>query len=279
MAKKILTILIACFAFAAFAQLTDYTKKDDSGVALWNYNDGVFTFNSTYVWTDFAARIDYKKSGSASRSDMKLEDLVEFGYYKINGSGEAGAAQVMFQRNEAGEMVTKNSVILNGGDKIGIYAKIQTSTDGHYEQVEYGHYNKKGKWIVDGYNWKYVDGETTTKTYTTTANAIEGAEKVVNNVDHDSVGKDTQYFCLFIDRFNLQDHFEYYLAHIVTGDNYNEFISDVIDQNTDPNGNPITVITDGDGNPVKTSGQPLPGLMVSLAIGAAAVGGLKRKKH
>ena len=283
--KKILPVLILVVTVAsALAQTLNYTKKDENKNTLWSYNDGVFTFNSTYVWTDFAARIDYKASGSAAKSSVKMTDLVEFGYYKIE-NGQAGEAVTMFQRDETGEMAVKNSVIFNGGDKIGIYAKIQSTetAKGHYEVTVDGKtYTSDKQEIKVGkkrYTGTWVPGETTTstKTWTTTANAIDGAYKNTNNVDHDSLGEETQYFCLFLQDFRIRDHFEYYLAHVVTGDNYDDFISDVIAQNTDEHGNPISNITDSNGKPV-TTGQPLPGLLLTLACGGAATGLCTRKR-
>ena len=284
--------LMACLV-AAFAQSpkTDYTKEGADGTALWSFDNGVFTFNSTYVWTDFAARIDYKASGSAAKSSVKMTDLVEFGYYKIV-DGQAGDAVTMFKLNATtGEMEVKNSVIFNGGDKIGIYAKIN-NTNGHWEYRKHQKiytsdskdgYMKDGKWVTyhqwDGVEQKWVPESSNNglATWTTTPNAIEGALTNTNNVDHDSIGKETQYFCLFLQDFKIRDHFEYYLAHVVTGDNYDDFISDVITQNTDEHGNPISNITDSDGKPV-TTGQPLPGLFLTLACGGAATGLCTRKR-
>lgn len=264
--KRTIFIFILLAGLAAFAQTLHYTKTEN-GNTLWSYDDGVFTFNSAYVWTDFAARIDYKASGSAARSDVKMSDLVEFGYYLIE-DGKAGQAMPLFVSGEEG---IRNSAIFNDGDKIGIYAKIQSTTDGGWERQEVGHYNKKGKWIIDGYEWVKVPGETKTETWTTTANAIEGARKNANNVDHDSLHEETQYFCLFLDHFSLKDHFEYYMAGMVAGDDYNQFISDVIDQNIGADGKPITVITDGGtGEPI-TTGQPLPGVLASVMIGSSVL--------
>lgn len=274
--KYILPLLMAA-AMTLAAQTLHYTKTDGNGNTLWSYDDGVFTFSSAYVWTDFAARIDYKQSGSASRSNVQMADLVEFGYYKID-NGVAGQAMPMFAFGADGAMAIHNSAIFNGGDKIGIYAKIQSMTGDSWERREIGHYNKKGKWVVDGYEWVKVPGETVTKTWTTTANAIDGAYKNQNNVDHDSLGKETQYFCLFLDKFGFVDHFEYYLAGMVAGDDYNQFISDVIDQNTGADGKPSTVVVDGStGKPV-TTGQPLPGVLVSVALGGAAIAAFRRRR-
>ena len=240
--------LMACLV-AAFAQTKDYTKKDANGNALWSYNDGVFTFNSTYVWTDFAARID-DKAHNASGTPFTMADFLEFGYYKIE-NGQAGEAMTMFQRDAStGEMVVKNSVIFNGGDKIGIYAKLTANACGHYEvtvhgktytgpreQIKVGNKHYTGTWVPAA----STDGAIT---WTTTPNAIEGASTNVNNVDRDSIHDETQYFCLFLNEFTIKDHFEYYPKQIITGDNYDDFINDVIAQNTDEHGNPISNITD-----------------------------------
>jgi len=278
-------VLFAAASLALAAQIVSYTKTDAQGNKLWSYDDGVFAFNSAYVWTDFAARIDYKASGSAERSSVKMTDLVEFGYYRIE-DGAAGEAMPMFVRDETSEMAIRNSVIFNGGDRIGIYAKIQSTetTKGHYEVTVDGktYTSDKQEIKVNGkkYHGTWVPGETTTstKTWTTTANAIDGAYKNVNNVDHDSLHDETQYFCLFLDRFSLKDHFEYYMKGMVAGEDYDQFIVDVIDQNTGSDGQPITVITDGStGEPV-TTGQPLPGVMASVVLGGAAVAAFRRRR-
>ncbi len=258
----------------------------------WQFNNGVFEFTSQYIWTDLATRIDMKETSSIRRgySDLKDTDIVEFGYYKIGGDSQA---MLMFQRNDAGELTAKNSVIFEGGDKIGIYAKIQEEKKvTKYEHIWNGekYYSDSKNSFVDengirhnSHNGKKVTvTESSINTYTTTntnAAGLEGASVVTNNVDRDSRGEETQYFCLFTDGFGAVDHFEYYLAHVVTGDNYNDFIQDVIGQNTDENGNPISTIVDSNGQTVSVSGQPLPGLLVSLCIGGIATGvGVSKKR-
>ena len=269
--KRILPVFLFVASLLSALAGTYYPAKDGS----WTFNDGVFTFNANYVWTGFALRPDDKYS----HTSLDLNDLVEMGYYKIE-NGKAGAPMVMFQRGDTGEMAIKNSVILEKGDKIGVYAKIQSTTQDHYENEEVGHYNKKGKWVIDGYRKILIPGETIVTTWTTTANAIPGARTNTNNVDHDSLmaGSDPQYFCLFLDHsIGRVAHFEYYLSNVISGDNYDDFISEVIDANTGDDGEPITVITDITGEPV-TTGQPLPGLLLTLACGGAATGLCTRKR-
>ncbi|MBR6060340.1 MAG: hypothetical protein IKP58_19395 [Victivallales bacterium] len=269
-----------------------YERTDiDKG---WIYDNGTFEFTSAYVWTDLSTRLDPKASGSISLSKYNENDLVEFGYYKIGGDNSQ--AMVMYKLNEAGEVSIKNSVIFEDGDKIGIYAKInetQNLTTGHYvhtvnegtrwnpNYVDYesdskNYYYKDGQKVNNKNGGKWVaDTTTVTKTYKTTTDAVadlEGASVVINNVDHDSRGQETQYFCLFTDKFGAVDHFEYYMAGLINSNgNYDDFIDDVIEQN---GGN--TNITDSDGNAV--GGQPLPGLLLSMVIGGTAVAGIAKKR-
>ena len=274
--KRILPVFLFVASLLSALAGTYYPAKDGS----WTFNDGVFTFNANYVWTGFALRQDDKYS----HTSLDFNDLVEMGYYKIE-NGKAGAPMVMFQRDATGEMTIKNSVILEKGDKIGVYAKIQstTTTKAHYEKVVTGgHYNRWGYWVED-YDYVYLPETTTTTvtTWTTTANAIPGARTNTNNVDHDSLkaGSDPQYFCLFLDHsIGPVAHFEYYLSNVISGENYDDFISEVIDANTGDDGEPITVITDITGEPV-TTGQPLPGLLLTLACGGVATGLCTRKRR
>ena len=268
--KKILTtIILAAISICAFC-VTDYSPKDNA----WSYNDGVFTFNTQYFWTEFALREDKYTSSSS----IQLTDLIEMGFYKIE-NGTAGNPVVMFQRDGNGDMAVRNSVILNSGDQIGIYAKIKENVviPGHYAVVVDGevYTSSKSTNRVDGkkYNGTWVPGETNAvvTTYTTTKNAIPGAVKNTNNVDNTSLreGSNPQYFCLFLTNDpGPVDHFEYYLAHAVYGDDYDQFIDAVNGQNTGDDGEPITVIINPDGNP---HGQPLPETGTTMAVMAAFI--------
>ncbi len=261
----------------------------------WKFENGAFTFSSKYTWTDLGQQIDPKQSGSLANTKLDLKNITAFGYYKIE-NGVAGEKMMMFgNRDENGEFTVKNSVIFNDGDKIGIYAKInETKTVNLYE-----HTVNEGTWVhpnkvtyISESKDSYVnsDGETVqhrnqgkfyqqktvnvTTTYTTTDDGDNDTVTVINNVDRDSRGDEIQYFCLFLDGFSAVDHYEYYLKHIVTGDDWNDFIDDVNDQNTGG-----TTVTDSDGNPVtpSTGGQPLPGLLMTLAIGGTAIAGMKKR--
>ncbi len=292
--KKALTVLLvfACFTtvlagwsgWSGWGGIQPNTQYSGDG---WSFDNGTFTFSSQFIWTDFAARVDPKASGSLAATNLSLNDIVEFGYYKIE-NGVPGNTNVMFHRDSNGNFDITNSVIFNKGESIGIYAKIRESQEvGHYEysvksngkRVVYTsdsdkgyydnrgewHYSSKGKWVSDG-------EETVVNTYTTTEGAIEGASTVINNVDHDSIGQETQYFCLFLESFSAVDHFEYYLAHVITGDNYDN-INDFINEVVIPANEGGSTITDSNGNPVG-SGQPLPGLLLTLSFGGAIATGL-----
>ena len=105
-----------------------------------------------------------------------------------------------------------------------------------------GHLKQHG----NQYEW-ISDGET--YTYTSTQGAIDDAEGVVkyNAVDAE---EDPQYFSLFIDNnAQHQPHYQYAF-----------------------DGEP----SNGGGNP--SGGQPLPGLLMSLAIGGTALASMARKR-
>ncbi|MBR4900432.1 MAG: hypothetical protein IKZ46_05785 [Victivallales bacterium] len=260
-------------------QMLSYERVDAHGnnITGWKYENGTFEFTSDYIWTDFASRYDGQSSNYG--------DIVEFGYYKIVDGQPTATHAVM---TVDGTDVTNNSVIFEKGDTIGFYTKmgqeVQTTEIDHYEhKVGNKTYTSDSKdyYIDENKQKRRHNGtavyktETVTKTYTTTPGAIDGATVFINNVDTDSRGKDDQYFCLFKNQIDGQKHYEYFLAGAIKssdGQTYEEFIDQVIDQTgTDP-----STITNSDGGSI--TGQPVPGLLLSMVIGGTAVAFSKKRK-
>lgn len=268
-------------------QMLTYERKDkDTG---WKYSNGTFMFTSDYVWTDFASRQDVRNEPLAS--------IVEFGYYKIVD----GVPQEMHAISvNDGDTKIENSVIFQKDDTIGFYMKTketQTVETGHYEHTvttgkgrnkktetytsdSKDYYMKDGR-VVNNFNkgvWVVESSVAVdeTKTFTTTS-VSDDYETFVNNVDTDSRGLDNQYFCLFQEKIDGISHYEYFLSGVLSiGEHqtFEDFLEDVAKENDGK-----TTITNSDGE--SFSGQPLPGMMISLALGFGTimtVGRMRKKK-
>lgn len=292
------TLIIALVLFqtvACFAGIFDWMGGGSTGASYngdaYSFNDGVFTFKSDFVWTDFNTQIDGQHRFS---NDKSVDDIVEFGYYRVDSKGKAIADSTQALYRQDGTV--NNSVIFNKNDKIGIYMVLkETEVDaGHYEYVKYAWKGgaelkrQRTPFLVDlltGYETKeWVPTRTITveNTYTTTSNAIDGASTARNNVDPDSRNSDTgQYFCFFSD--DSSSHYEYYFSGLIgsqQGQNYDDFLREVNNEISGGTVIDITgqVIIDKEPEPT-TSGQPLPGLLITLGIaGAAVAGGRAAKK-
>ncbi|MBR4900802.1 MAG: hypothetical protein IKZ46_07665 [Victivallales bacterium] len=210
----------------------------------WKYKGGTFEFTSDYVWTDFNTKLDERNGNPGT--------IVEYGYYTTDADGRATSDLIPLISKDADGNTVEKSVVFEKDDKIGVYLKVDEG---------------KGK----------------TVTLTSSDSKIQGTSAASPNVDTQSRGKETQYFCLFDNRkantgIGNYSHFEYYFGGLLaseSGQSYEDFIEQVIE--TD-GGN--TNITDINGNPV-TTGQPLPGTMATLLIGSLCAAGLrkKNKKH
>lgn len=238
-----------------------YTTSDGSVT----YKDGVFTFNSNYVWTDFASRIDDQWAKNAG---LSVSDITEMGYYSINADGTTGDLTKLYSKDDD----QKSSAIFQKGDKIGIYMNIdkKTTTSGHYEKVKNG-------WKTS-YEW--VPGETTVEnnTYTTTQTDKDGAVKAGTTLDPDSKGAE-QYFCLFTNgTVSGSAHYEYYLEGMLSAtdeeslEDFTNRVKELIqEENLDVR------LPDSQGGYL--DGEPLPELLVTLGIGGTALAGfMKRRK-
>ena len=204
----------------------------------WKYEGGTFEFTADYVWTDFDTRLD-ERAGTPGT-------IIEYGYYTIGADGQVGDPIALWSKDAAGQTI-ENSVVFQRGEKIGVYLTIDENTG-------------------------------TPVTFTSVADAIEGAASTSPNVDTHSRGEDKQYFCLFDNRdgkegINNVSHYEYHMGGLLAstpGQSYEDFIEQVIA----PEGGK-TNITDSTGNPV--SGQPLPGTLATLLIGSLCAGSLRKR--
>ena len=206
----------------------------------WKYEGGTFEFTSDYVWTNFEKQVDDRGGNPGT--------VIEYGYYTIGADGHANDPVALYIKNTEGNEV-ENSVIFQKGDKIGIYMTIDEGN---------------GKQPV---------------TFTSTKADIEkpNTSAASPNVDTDSRGTETQYFCLFDNRkkdtgIGNFSHFEYYFDGLIASNgDYNEFIEKVIEQN----GGNTNNITDSNGNPI--SGQPLPGTLATILISGLCAGSLRKR--
>lgn len=248
--KKTLKILILTGLLAvgqAAAAATKYTGTN------YTFDDGVFTFNRAYVWADFAQRVDANTLlGRIVGTTVNVKDIKEFGFYRVDAKGRGDGEMQILSGTDADGNEIRNSVIMEKGEKIGLYMKIETEKTN-------------------------ILGRKTTEviTYTTTSNSgISGAQTAYNRIDPDSHG-DEQYFCFFTNTRLLGSHFEYYLEGEMGTDNpdgYEEFLEKVQEQLGD---NEVIINTNGDKqNPI--NGAPLPGVLLTTIIGGGILAGRKK---
>ena len=221
--KKVLCQLFLLFSLLSLTAIARANLDGD----VFDYAQGVFTFNTDYVLKDFAVRV------SSNSSVLNLGNIVEIGYYSIK-DGNAGSPVAMPFNNSAADSSSSDFATFKEGDQIGIYVKM----NGHLQQ-----HGNNYEWISDDRIY----------TYTSTKGAIENADGTVKYNAVDDI-EDPQFFSLFIDNHaQHQPHYQY------------AFDGEIIDGG-------------GEGGGDNLGGQPLPGLLVTLAIGGTALAGVARKR-
>ena len=148
--KKFLAYIVMAISLAPITVLAQAALEND----IFDFKQGAFTFKTDYILNDFAVDIS-TYSGVIDRNN-----LTEIGFYKIT---PAGTTDITMMHTNNNGTITHNPdapVTIAKDETIGIYVK----TNGYI--------------IKDHGKFKWVEGE---KTYTTTDNAIPGAEAFKNN--------------------------------------------------------------------------------------------------
>lgn len=260
MREKIILIMLLCSLFLFAANNAQQYLSDD-----YSYNNGIFTFNKNYVWTDFASRID---KSFETKSKISVNDISELGYYLVDETGErVGNYITLYNRDDQ----IHNAAIFEKDQKIGIYMNIDstlTTTSKHWVWTS----PITGKFVT----------ETTTITENnryTTSNTDDSL-KAGTNIDPDSFKSNNQYFCLFPQGEPSGAHYEYYFNGLVSGNetHIDEFMKKIYGDDYVVDPGVIKVIYHDEYYKDPLEGQPLPGVLATFFVGGLTIVGLKFRK-
>ncbi len=222
--KKIFAYMVVALALTSVSVWAKAALETD----IFDFKQGAFTFKENYTLNDLAVRL------STNSGVISLNNLTEIGFYKIASmTGHSttldGEPVWMHTNNNGAITINPNApVTFEEGDTIGIYVK----TNGYMKK-------QNG-------NWVWVEGE---RTFTTTDNAIAGADSLKNN-ERPEEDNGFTYFSLYLDNNDIkQPTYQYALKGEVNN-----------------------------GGGGSTGGQPLPGLLMTLTLGGMAVAGMSRKR-
>ena len=225
--KKFFEVLMLGVFVLSLSAMAQASFEND----VFDFKQGAFTFKTDYILSDFHLRV-YNINGNI----LNPSAIKEFGFYKIadmtdNRTTLDGEPVWMHKIDDNGAVTINEKVTFHKGDTIGIYLK----TDLHAKKAN-GQFGGVG-----GLN-----------TFTTTDDAIDGAQAFKNNERPEKEDDGSVYFSLFLyNHDNKQSVYQYALI-----------------------GEP----SNGEGGGSNLGGQPLPGLLTTIALGGAAVAGISRKR-